>query len=275
MSKISAKYQKDFKNLDFRNPRLQKEQEIRHSRILKVLLAFVFILIGGIIYFIFMSQYFQIKNIEINGLQKIKKENIDKIIDSYRSQRKMIIFSRNNYWLFKPNDLKNKIIEKYWFEELAIKKKFPDKIMIELKEKESAINWLSNDLCYHLDLTGVAIEYCEDNNAFLTIRDMKNKELKIGEPASVSGEELDNLIKLNFQVQMIAIDKFTPLAYEKTDNSLELKTDDGFSIYFNSNLNFDEQALRLDALLNQPEMKEELSKLKYIDLRFGERIYYK
>lgn len=53
---------------------------------------------------------------------------------------------------------------------------------------------------------------------------------------------------------------------------IEIKTEDGFDIYFPSNNETDQQIIKLILLLNEIEDKTTLS---YIDLRFGEKVYYK
>lgn len=274
MSKISAKYQKDFKNMDYQNPRLIRDRENRTKRIRKIFILLALVFLSGLIYFLFFSPPFRIEKIEINGLEKIKKENIDKIINDYRAERRLFIFSNNNFWLFRKNAVQRAVYERYYFEKFTIKKRLPNRILINLKEKESAINWLTNNLCYHLDLTGLAIEYCEQAGGFLAIKDLKNHELKIGEWA-VGSAELKYIVDLFQQTKKITEGKLNLIHIEKTDNLFDFITEQGIVIKMNANLTIDEQTARLDTLLNQPEIKENLATLKYIDLRFGEKVYYK
>jgi len=45
-------------------------------------------------------------------------------------------------------------------------------------------------------------------------------------------------------------------------------------VRFNSNLTQTEQILRLNTLISQTDVGKTLGNMKYIDLRFGEKIYY-
>lgn len=274
MSQISSKYQKDFKNLDYKNPRIIRDREKAKSRWIKLALLFIFAAIAGLAYLIWLSPVFQIKTIEINGLNKVKKESIDRIINDYRFSRKWFVLSRNNFWIFNSNNLKNAILEKYFFDDLKISKKMLSKVNITLKEKESTVNWFSKGQCFRLDSSGLAIEYCEDGGGLLKIRDMHNGELSIGQSA-IRANELAGIIAFNEQLSRLINGKWTIAIYEKTANSIVAKTMEGAAIYFNSALPAAEQIGRLSALMNQSDIKSNLSGIGYIDLRFGEKVYYK
>jgi len=272
MSKISDKYRKDYKNANFENPRLAYKREKRKLKLKKFTSIIAVILIVVFIYLIFFLPYFQIKQIELNGLQKVNKENIQKIIDDYRAERKWLIFSKNNFWVFDKQDLISAISERYYFENFEIKKRWPNKIILNLDEKESAINWTTSNLCFHLDLTGVAIEYCADNQGLIRIKDLDNQMVKIGERA-IEKEKLAYALELNQQIKLL--NKVTPQVFEKQGTELNLKTEEGPEIKFNTNLTVSEQVARLALLLDQGELKADFKKVKYIDLRFGEKVYYK
>ncbi|MEK7512415.1 MAG: FtsQ-type POTRA domain-containing protein [Patescibacteria group bacterium] len=273
MSNISSKYQKDFKNSDYKNPRLIRDEQLKQKRVGKLVSLVSLVLLVSLAYFLFFAPFFTIKEIEINGLNKIKKENIDQIANDYRYQRDWLIFSRNNFWLFDKDDLTEKIFSHYFFEEFKINKHWPNRITITLKEKESAINWLTNNLCYHLDLTGLAIEYCEENNGYLTIKDLSDNKVEVGD-RTIETKDLQYILELYQQLQKV-LDKKLNIAYiEKTNNLLDFVTKEGIVIKLNSNLTPQEQVARLETLLNQQEIKENLLKMKYFDLRFGEKIYY-
>lgn len=274
MSQISSKYQKDFKNLDYKNPRIIRDRTKAKSRWIKLALLFVFTAIAVLAYLIWLSPVFQIRQIEISGLNKVKRESLDKILDQYRFSKKWLVFSRNNFWIFNCGDVRYAIAEKYFFDDLKIKKKMFNQVEIGLKEKESMVNWFSNGQCFHLDPSGLAIEYCEDSGGLLKIRDMQNGELLIGQNAIGAGE-LAGIIAFNEQLSRLIKGKWTIEIYEKTANSLVAKTMEGAGIYFNSAMSAAEQIGSLAALMNQSDVKSGLNKINYIDLRFGEKVYYK
>lgn len=274
MSQISSKYQKDFKNLDYKNPRIARDKEKIKKRLIKIAVWTAGVAIVALVYFLFFSPFFQIKTIEVNGLNKVKKESLDQIINDYRFSRKWFVLSRDNFWIFNSNDLKNAILEKYFFDDLKIRKRMFSRVIIDLKEKESTVNWFTGDQCFHLDPSGIAIEYCEESGGLLKIMDSANAELAIGQSA-IQPEELVNIIAIDDRLSPILKGKLTISNYEKTGNSLAAKTLEGPMIYLNSAIPAAEQAGRLAVLINQSDLKAGLNKVNYIDLRFGEKVFYK
>jgi len=274
MSKIKEKYQKDYKNISYKNPRLIQKQEKRKKKAKKLVLLIIAVIIAAVFYFIFFSYYFQIQQAEVVGLKNVKQENIDQIVNEYRFGKKFGIFSKNNYWFFNKNDLKDKISKNYKFENLEIEKQLPNLALIKIKEKKAQLAWLTNNLCYHLDTTGLAIEFCEGEDNYLRIKDMTDQPIEIGD-APLSEDELDYFIELMYQVNRIGQEQFFVEGMEKTDNNIEIKTNTNFKIFVNQSLGVEEQLARLEFLLSQNEIRNNLVNIEYFDLRFGEKVYYK
>lgn len=272
---ISKKYQKDYSNSKFDNPRVTQKKERRKNRFKKFIYALIVVAVVGVLYVLFFSPFFKISNIEINGLEKVHRENLDTIINEYQSSsRRFFLFSKTNFWFVDKQDLIARIGDHYAFEELLVKKKFPNKLIINLKEKESAINWMVGNMCYHLDLSGMAIEYCEGGKGLITIRDQVAETVEIGQLV-VEAEVLEYIVELDYQARNILKEQYSPLFYEKNKEALIVKMEAGPEIRFNSNIEVGEQVSRLDLLLKEAAVKDSYNSLNYIDLRFGEKVYYK
>lgn len=272
---ISKKYKKDYSNSKFDNPRVAQKKERRKNRFNKFVYALIVVGVVGFLYVLFFSPFFQVKNLEINGLEKVHRENLEVIVNDYQSgSRRFFIFSKTNFWFIDKKDLVNKIEDHYAFEELSVKKRFPNKLVINLKEKAPAINWMVGNMCYHLDLSGMAIEYCENGEGLITIRDQVSESVEIGQSV-VEAEVLDYIVTLDGQAKNILKDQYSPLFYEKNQEALIVKMETGPEIRFNCNIEVGEQVSRLDLLLKESSVKDAYESLNYIDLRFGEKVYYK
>lgn len=274
MPNLSTKYQRDYKDVEYNNPRLRRDKEKQRRRVQVIVLICVAIFVASGVYFFLFSPVFAIRNIEVRGLQKIKPDSLKGILNDYRRERRWFILSKNNFWLFDPTEARAAVEKKYFFEKFDVKKRLPNTIVIDLKEKISAINWLANNLCYHLDLTGAAFEYCDNESKNITIRDMVDHEVKMGEGA-VESAELHYIISLLEQFNLLTKNQAIVLRVEKSQNLLDFVPKSGPVVRFNSNLTVEEQISRLTAMLNQPNFTLEMLKLQYIDLRFGEKVYYK
>jgi len=271
---ISSKYQRDYSATNFDNPRLLKIKEQRRLFLLRVFVAFGGVMAAGVLYFLFYSSHFRINNYEINGLEKIRPENIENILNNYFDKRKFVIFSRRNYWLVDKTALKKEISRFYYFEKLDVKRKFPNRLIITVVEKQALVNWVSGEVCAHVDMTGSVIGFCENDSGRLTIRDLAQVQIEIGKPV-LSVEKLQYIVSLHDQVKAVFKEKFSPLYYELDKNILRGKSDGAPDVLFNLDLGIGEQVGRLDLILRQQDVKDNWSKLKYIDLRFGEKVFYK
>ena len=260
--------------MDYKNPRLLRDEKRRKTRFLKLGLIIIGTLVVIFSYTLFWSPYFKIHSVEVYGLNNIQPENINQLIDQFRSERKLLLFSNNNFWIFNKNNLREKVYNHYYFEKFDIKKKWPNRVVIDLQEKESVINWLSNNICYNLDLTGLVIGFCEESGGLLRIKDVADISLEVGEKA-IEPEDLDYIIQLRQQISMVLEGKLTILNIEKESASLNIITEEGTEIKVNQNLTIIEQVARLHTLIEQVEVRDNLANIAYIDLRFGEKVYYK
>jgi cell division protein FtsQ len=274
MSKIKEKYHKDFKNLEYKNPRLEKDRVKRKNRLRKIIYIASGILIVVFLYLIFFHSFFQIKQVKVEGLERVKYENLIEIVDEYRNGHALLIFSRNNFWIMNSSNLKGRIEKAYRFETLEIKKKLPNKLIIQIGEKEPEVIWQTNNLCFNLDDTALAIQYCEDKQDLMIVRDVQNGSLEVGE-RPLSEEELSYLRELNEKVWQFFVDKFVPTNFEIDVNSLRMNTNENFYILFNTNLSIDAQLTRLQYLLKDEALKQRFDQIQYFDLRFDEKVFYR
>jgi len=60
----------------------------------------------------------------------------------------------------------------------------------------------------------------------------------------------------------------------KKNKNLTFFTGQGMELKFNLNLTVAEQVARLHTILKQEQVKKYLNDLSYIDLRFGEKVYF-
>lgn len=273
MPNISSKYQKDYKSAKFQNPRNLRKKKERNKFLIKALVFFSVILFISILYFLFLSPYFKIETININGLNNISKEKFEQIVSDYQSSRKLLLFSRTNILIFLEKDLENKIGKSYLLEDIEVIKHYPNQIDINILEKQAKITWLTQNQCFHLDEEGTVIEYCEDNNIdFIKLKDSGNHDLQIADQAVNQDQilyfiKLKELLSSQIDCVMFEFDKNKP-------QSITVVTDKSFYLLINKDINLSEQVSRLFVLLESDDFKQEIDEIKYIDLRFGEKIYY-
>jgi len=124
---------------------------VNYKKILIVFISLTFF------YSLFLSNFFQINNIEIKGNQGITEDNIKNIIDDEMSKSVAIFFNKNNLFLANKKNIEEKLFFEFSeVEDVKIKKIFPKTLRIEIIEKTPFIIWCRLDQCYYLDNNGVA-----------------------------------------------------------------------------------------------------------------------
>ncbi len=274
MAQISVKYKKDFAVNDYSNPIKAKDKKRKYKVKQKYLLIASLVLLILLGYVLYFSPFFKIKNIQVNGLERISRDSIMQIVDNYRYKNKWLIFSKNNYWNFDSGEVRDRILNEYWLDDLRVEKKFRNEVIISLREKPSSLNWLTNNICFSLDPTGLAVEYCQpDSGKDIQIKDLKNKQLALGKTA-INKQDLRKIFTLHEFLS--GSEQFGDiLQYELLQPSITVFVATGPELRFDLTDSIEAQMARLMILTRQPDIQENLAFLKYIDLRFGEKVNYK
>jgi cell division protein FtsQ len=74
----------------------------------------------------FLSPFFQLRNITIDGLKNISEDEIKRSLSS---------FQEKNVWLINKDKVKNIILQNKYIKQTVIKKKLPDSLVVNIKER--------------------------------------------------------------------------------------------------------------------------------------------
>jgi cell division septal protein FtsQ len=259
---------------DYQNPRLKYAAEKRRRRFKKFFWTLAVILFVGGIVLVFFSPLFTIKNIEITGNKNVSRESLLAQIEQYEQTRFLFLVPRNNLLFFDVNAVQKSLAGNLLISSVKVEKKYPGTVLVAVNERKLNLVWLAGDQCFNLDADGKAIETCGATaDEFLRIRDLKATPVALGQTA-VSSEVIRFLVTSRDLLR----ERIAPSNYyynfENDPKALKIETNQGFDLYLNLSLPPEEQARRLFVLLGSAEIKDKLKSLKYIDLRYGEKIYY-
>ena len=287
------KLRRDYQNKGFRNPYFNKKAKGIKSRKTRYFVIIGLILLLTAFYFLDHAEFLKIKNIEISGTEYISQSEIKDLILEQTSSRRFIFFHQSNILFFSKSQAKKKLAENYSFESLKIKKNYPDGIKIELKEEISALIWISGENKYFLDLAGIPLRQLTQDDLVIeksegqtdiirpeissgnypVIYDLSNSPVIIGQ-AVAPKDLVDFVVSLTEKLKKGA--DFNIAHYELTNPQLKeviLLTKEGWKIYFRTEDPIDQSVGSLFSVLQQ-EIKNR-STLEYIDLRFGQRVFWK
>lgn len=230
-------------------------------------LILIIIAVLFMIYGLFFSSFFKVKNIDLKGANLIDGDQLKKVITYALNEE-------DNVFLYHGVDISAKIKENFpLVSEVNIQKGLPDTIRVIIIERQPVIVWQTADKKYLVDKEGYGYLEADANNAkdLPVVIDSANLPVVLSEKVA-SKNFLDFIREI--------LEKFTPrsnlkikeLRIRDTTFDLEILTTDGFTVYFDTTRSAEtelDDLRRVMAHLNGAKPKE------YIDLRVEGWAYYK
>lgn len=276
---VSQKYLKDYKVVDYQNPRLRKKLQEQRNNGAKIFFSTLFIAFAGAVYFFCFSSFFKIEKINVQS-ETIAPEAVIEKAEEQMSAQFLFIFSKRNIWFFNAGKLAVEISKNYFLDELVVKKHYPKQIDIYIKEKAAAAYWLRADQCYKVDKVGAIIGFCPaDGGAaaaadIIQVRDLRPAlSLKIGDSITTA-EELKYIETLEQGFAQTLGIQTKSYEFLIAESELKIYLKQGPEIFLNMQKPAGEVISKLTILFNKEIPKNKLGAIGYIDMRFGEKIYY-
>ncbi len=284
---------KDFQKKKFKNPFFQKKGSAARSTWAKLYILIMSLLFIGGVYFFGYSNVFSITRVQVEGNQRVGEETVHSIVNNQLAHRRFLLFSQKNILFFKADAVAQQLEDIFLIDSVNIKRTGLHSITVTIFEKTSGVVWAIGNDQWYLDQDGIAIDKLDPNDLVIQsvtdgtdiirpeltsgnyplIYDQSGSDVQIGSSAT-SDQLVHFMIGLSEALQQqttIDVSHFTverPYLPE-----VAMITKDGFAVYFRVD---DQPALQVQTLqaLLQQKIHDQRN-LQYIDLRFGERVFYK
>ena len=233
----------------------------RKKKVFTIKRAFYgFVLAGtfsGIAYFLFFSDVFEIKQIEISKVNKVSVKDIENAI--WQKSNKNILLANFEF-------IEKDFLKKYpQIETMEIKRKLPNKLFVQIKERGEAA--IFEDY-YFIDKNGIVFERVKnfDSESLKIKNSIKNENIVLGRQY-LEKEIMEKILKIkeSFNAKEVEI---------VSEKRLNAKMPEDWQAYFSLKKDFDLQVEELKILLKEKFSPEERESLEYIDLRF-DKIYFR
>jgi len=262
---------------NFRKRRnIKKKKSIISSRFFWLGILIILIL-GGFFYLICFSSFFQVKEITIAGEKNVLKlkENINLTIEE-KLNKKILLFNTRSIFLVDLSGIGKDILNNFpKLDEVIIERRLPNALNVSVKERQEAVLWIQGDKRFLLDNKGTAFEEVFNiEPVILKIENLRQSpKFELG--TKVIGQEtLNKIIALESKLK----DELKiPLAgfIIVSEARLNVKTSDGWEIYFNLQEDINWQLTKLKMDLEEEIPPDRRRDLEYIELRFGNFAPYK
>lgn len=283
----------DYYNKKFVNPffRRRKIKKVRTSGLIqrnKLIIFLTLSFLVGLLWFFCFSSIFNINNIIINNLNRISKQEIEDIVYQQMKTRQLLFFPQRNLILFSKKDFQKNVEKKYYFKNLSIKKKFPKSIIINIQEEPCAFILQEEGRYYYVDIEGYIIDEINPldikKNSYPLIYNDENTKIYSGK-IDIDSNHINYIISLadklnnNYDFLLNKDNKDIKLEIEKFALSQEINTVKmvmlgGPTIYFNTEEDQVRQINKLIIIKNDKLKNDFINKI-YIDLRYGDKVYYR
>lgn len=267
---VKEYYKKSFTKISrrkYHSPRIysptgrQEKRTIKFSpAVMKLIVTAVLILI--VVFYLFFSSAFRIKEIITEGNSLVKKEEIINTLPQ-----------RQNIFLFPIEKYRHELLKKFpEIKQVEIYRGIPDAIKIVVLERENKIVWQTNNEMYFVSVEGDVTRKITPAEAGKLPVLVDTKNLKV-----TQGSQLVSPNFVAFVTNIYSVfqseEGIKPLNFEimETTFNVNLKTEAGFYVKLNSLRSSQKQLSDLKAILAQykPNIHE------YVDLRIDGWAYYK
>ncbi len=223
----------------------------------------------------FSSPRLAIQNVQIKGVEHIDPAQIEQLVQSYLQSRALLIFKTSNQFLFSSEELSTELENAFALANVSMGQS-GGILTITIAERTSNLIWESGQGRYVVDLEGVVTRSLgaeEDLGQPLpTFSDTNNLDVSVGDIV-MTPEEIENVFAFLDQLEAQGITYDTIRVDRLAGKWMSVETTEGFEILFDSVGDISTQASHLETVLL--DQVEDRSELEYIDVRFGDHVYYK
>jgi cell division septal protein FtsQ len=270
----------DYSSKKLENPFFSKKKKFSHFGGLKMKIAIFicFAVFSGLGWFVFASSYWKIEEISFNGLDKMSNGDISNLVNEQMSGRFWLVVPKNNLLFFNDKKFLSEAAKRYRFQEIKIKKQWPDKIIVDVREKVLACFWNEGDKYYLIDSDGYVLSEASledfDNGSHPLISNESVERIKDGHIQadsgyiSFAGRLLGELTQI--AGQDVVVSRFI---VDNDVDTIKVLTQEGVKIIFSTKEDIGQQ-IRKFLVVKREKLKDDFKNKKYIDLRFGDKIYF-
>lgn len=238
--------------------------------------------LGAIVYILFFSPFLAIESVKITGNKLTEEEVIMKKIQPVISGKMLKIINKDNLLLARKKSIRQNILNQFrQIRTVAVKKKFPSELQIIVLERIPTMVACARS-CFILDENGQAYDSIDLNSEEAKkydvpkITDRSGKNVNLGD-AVLNPDYMRYVAEIKNRIPgeediALANDFRTP---SFVSGDIRAKTEEGWEIYFNNEIDFDREMEVLKAVLKNEIAENQRADLEYIDLRINNKAYYK
>ncbi len=255
-------------------PRVRLATRRRRARLVGAALAFVAAV--GVVFGASALSYhdrFAIQDINVVGTQALSASVVESAFGERVNDGIRHFFSRTNIFLYPYSEMQQALLKEFpLIQAVSFSRSslLSQALTITVYEREPKYLWCSN-VCYFMDAHGFVFAPATNPSGFLTFRG----GLAPGEPIGqiFMRGRLDSLASLVEDTRRAGFSVTELIVENETDITLALA--DGYTVKTTFTTSAQDLAKNLTLVLSSDALKEKMHNVDYVDIRFGNRVYYK
>lgn len=269
--------QRRYANRSHENPYFRGQGSRQKLRFVVLLLASCFLLLT-FASLLLAHPALDFTTIQIKGTQHVDRVALSSTISQYMNARALLFFHRQNRFLFDEEQFRDALNTNFTFRDIQLKR-MGHTVELRVVERSSQLIWSSGSDVFVVDLDGIAIGRLDESEfeqfkgiGMPLFVDRNAVEVQIGQQVLTPSEiEAVSAFHEHLGAQHIA---FTQTEFDRLAGKwVGVLTAQDYRILFDVSGDIGAQAGRLEVILK--EKVSDASKLEYIDLRFGDHVYFK
>lgn len=232
---------------------------------------FCFCLFSSAVFFFFFSDSFTVKEIKVVGGEKVGQDAIRALVEK-KIRYSLFGYNLRNIFLVDAASSAKSVSDEFLVVAgVDIEKKLPTKLIVKVFERKPAGTVCNLGKCFYFDEGGLVFEGAKENTPPVVKTD---REITLGKQIFQSNypKAITEIWSKADETENIgAVEIFVPAAGEKTI----LNTKGGWAAYFSLDNNIASQIRNLKVVLQENVPVSARANLEYVDLRYGNQVYYK
>ncbi len=289
------------------SPKIEQVKKKRREALIRKISIFLsfFVVCLILLSILFRWSAINIQNIEITGNKVVEAKDIEEAIRKDTSGNYYWLFPKTNFIFYPQNEVKNNLAQNFKrLKNISLEVHELKKLKVEVTEREPVYTWCGYDLppleikledsrCFFIDNEGYVFDEAPRFSGSVYFRFYGGLE---GNKKSEQNEDLldnapgsyflkSNFAKISAFKKSISNMGLKPISlFVKPDGDIEIYLSsamppEGPKIIFKTDSDYEKLVDNLQTVLETEPLKTEIktkyNSLLYIDLRFGNKVYYK
>jgi len=272
--KTTKSWQQHMPRRPRRNRSAYYSQDHSSSSKKKIILIIWLILAIFLIQGIFQIGYLRLKNFVLVNNQDLTQSEVEEFLESKLATSKYFLFKNSNFFLFDPEPVEKELAENFNLDKAVIKKIWPNKLEITVTEKISHFIWSKDDTLYLLDASGALNRQIRARDEkYLIIKDIRSARPTGNQIFSSEEIEIINQLYLEWIDHVADKETLDMIVISDNWNLIELHTKTGFYVKIDAQESIKKQMNNLKQILMAGNITG--VDVDYIDVRFGDKVYFK